>query len=131
MPLIASAAANDPLSSPKKIKPVDVASVPAQIADYVSGPYRLPSGRPLVALIHAGQLTVTGPDGALFHVAWFTGGGINVIDVWESPGQFDRFMETRLAPGIEQVGVAGQPNVTWNEAHAVFNPQALTAGAPA
>ena len=25
------------------------------------------------------------PDGAIFHVAYFDDGGINVIDVWESP----------------------------------------------
>ena len=71
------------------------------------------------------------PDGAIFHVAYFTNGGINVIDVWDSPQQFDRFFETRLGPGIQQVGIAGQPDIQWYEAHAVFNPQALAAGAPA
>ena len=71
------------------------------------------------------------PEGAIFHVAYFTDGGINVIDVWDSPQQFDHFMETRLGPAIAQVGVAGQPDVQWYPAHAVFNPQALAAGAPA
>ena len=71
------------------------------------------------------------PEGAIFHVAYFTDGGINVVDVWESPAQFDRFMEERLGPALHQVGVPGQPQITWFEAHAVFNPQAATAGAPA
>ena len=69
------------------------------------------------------------PEGAIFHVAWFDGGGINVIDVWESSEQFDRFMQDRLAPGIQQVGVEGQPDITWSDAHAVFNPAADRAAA--
>jgi len=40
----------------------------AQIADHVSDPYRLPSGKPLVAVTYAGPPTVTGPDGATFQV---------------------------------------------------------------
>jgi hypothetical protein len=71
------------------------------------------------------------PEGAIFHVAWFDGGGINVIDVWDSPEQFDRFMQDRLMPGVQQVGVQGQPDVTWSKAHAIFNPQAEKAGVAA
>jgi hypothetical protein len=40
----------------------------AQIGEYVSDPYLLPSGNPLVAVIYAGQPTVTGPDGSTFLV---------------------------------------------------------------
>ena len=71
------------------------------------------------------------PDGAYFHVAYFDDAGINVVDVWESPAHFDRFFQERLGPGVQQVGVQGQPDVTWHEAHAIYNPQALKAGAPA
>lgn len=71
------------------------------------------------------------PDGAYFHVAYFDDGGINVVDVWESPAHFDRFFSERLGPGVQQVGIAGQPDVTWHDAHAIYNPQALKAGAPA
>jgi hypothetical protein len=67
------------------------------------------------------------PDGAYFHVAYFDEGGINVVDVWESPGHFDRFMQERLGPGVQQVGIAGEPDVTWHEAHAVYNPEAAKA----
>jgi hypothetical protein len=62
------------------------------------------------------------PDGAHFHTAYFDGGGIKVVDVWDSPADFDRFFETRLMPGIQQVGIAGQPDVQWYDAHAVFIP---------
>lgn len=68
------------------------------------------------------------PDGAMFHVAYFTDGGINVIDVWESPAKFDVFMNERLGPGIQQVGVAGQPEISWFDAYAVYNPAAERAG---
>lgn len=71
------------------------------------------------------------PDGAIFHVAYFTDGGINVVDVWESPQQFDRFMEERLGRAIQEVGAQGEPQIQWFDAHAIFNPQALRQGAPA
>jgi hypothetical protein len=31
-------------------------------------------------------------------------------------------MQRRLMPGIEQIGVAGQPVLKWFDAHAFFNP---------
>ena len=62
------------------------------------------------------------PEGAHFHVAYFDDGGINVVDVWDAPADFDRFMQERLGPALQQVGVAGEPDVTWHEAHAVFIP---------
>ncbi len=69
------------------------------------------------------------PEGAVFHVAWFAGDGIRVMDVWDSQEQFERFLQDRLMPAIQQVGVEGQPDIAWFDAHAVYNPQALLAGA--
>jgi hypothetical protein len=40
----------------------------AQIGDHVGDQYRLPSGKPLVAVTYAGPPTVTGPDGSTFQV---------------------------------------------------------------
>jgi hypothetical protein len=40
----------------------------AQIGDHVGDQYRLPSGKPLVAVTYAGPPTVTGPDGSSFQV---------------------------------------------------------------
>jgi hypothetical protein len=62
------------------------------------------------------------PEGLIFHVAWFRDGGITVLDVWESSAQFDDFLATRLNPGIQQLGIEGQPEIKWIDAHAYFNP---------
>jgi hypothetical protein len=63
------------------------------------------------------------PSGAIHHVAWFTDGGANVIDLWESPEDFNMFVESRLMPGVKEAGVDGEPNVELHEAHAVFAPR--------
>ena len=62
------------------------------------------------------------PDGLLFHAAWFRDDGITVIDLWESQRQFDDYFQSRMAPGIEQVGIAGQPAMKWIDTHAHFIP---------
>jgi hypothetical protein len=61
------------------------------------------------------------PKGLIFHVAWFRDDGIVVMDVWESPAQFDDFMQSRLGPAIAQIGIEGQPEMKWIDAHAYFN----------
>jgi hypothetical protein len=66
------------------------------------------------------------PAGAIFHVAFFDEGGFKVVDVWESEEDFQTFAETRLMPGIEPLGIEGQPKVTFAPVQAIFNPQALT-----
>jgi hypothetical protein len=67
------------------------------------------------------------PDGAIFHVAFFDEGGFKVLDVWESRDKFQMFLEERLYPGIRQVGIEGEPKVTFAEAHRVFEPALTTA----
>lgn len=62
------------------------------------------------------------PAGAKFHVACFDDKGLRVTDVWESADDFNRFVEERLTPGVEQVGIQGQPEVEIVEAHAIFAP---------
>jgi hypothetical protein len=62
------------------------------------------------------------PDGAMFHVAWFEGDGLRVIDIWESEEAFQRFGEERLMPGVQEVGIQGQPETEFHEAHAIFAP---------
>ena len=62
------------------------------------------------------------PEGAIHHVAWFTDGGVNVIDIWETEDDFNRFVEDRLMPGVQQVGIEGQPDVEFHRAHAIFAP---------
>lgn len=62
------------------------------------------------------------PDGARFHVAWFDDDGLRVTDLWESPDKFQAFVEQRLRPGVEQVGIEGEPEVEMVEAQNVFAP---------
>jgi hypothetical protein len=62
------------------------------------------------------------PDGGKFHVAWFDNGLLNVIDLWESQEQFQQFASERLMPGVQKLGIEGEPNVEISEVHAVFAP---------
>jgi len=64
------------------------------------------------------------PRGAIFHVSFFDAGGLKVVDVWEREEDFNEFVETRLRPGVERIGIEGEPNVTIEPALAVFNPAA-------
>jgi hypothetical protein len=52
------------------------------------------------------QMGVEGnpPDGLIFHAAGPIDGGWGVIDFWESRDHFDRFLESRLGPAIQELG---------------------------
>jgi len=67
------------------------------------------------------------PDGGLFHVAAIDGDKLRVTDVWESPEKFQAFVDSRLMPAVQQMGVTSQPNISIYPAHNVFNPGALAA----
>ncbi|HEY8792678.1 MAG TPA: hypothetical protein VIL96_07340 [Gaiellaceae bacterium] len=43
------------------------------------------------------------PDGLVFHTGFVKGDHIQVVDGWESRGQFDAFRESRLMPAIMEV----------------------------
>jgi len=61
------------------------------------------------------------PDGAVFHVAWIADDGFHVLDVWESQGAFEAFVEQRLMPVVKgELGFPGEPQVTFNHAHRWF-----------
>jgi hypothetical protein len=66
------------------------------------------------------------PDGAVLHVAYFDSNGIRATDVWESD-DFNRFVESRLMPGVQQVGIQGQPDVEFYPVQNVFNARVPTA----
>jgi hypothetical protein len=67
------------------------------------------------------------PDGAVLHVAGFDGDDLRVTDVWESQEHFQRFVEARLMPGVQEIGIEGQPEVTFYPVTLVFNPGVPTA----
>jgi hypothetical protein len=59
------------------------------------------------------------PDGGVQHVAWFDDGGMNVVDVWESEEKFNAFIQSRVMPAVQELGIPGQPDVQIDQAHAV------------
>jgi hypothetical protein len=62
------------------------------------------------------------PVGANFHVASFDRGALRVTDMWDSAEDFQRFVEARLMPGVQQIGIAGEPDVTITEVHRTYTP---------
>jgi hypothetical protein len=62
------------------------------------------------------------PAGALFHVATFDAEGAHVLDLWDSPEQFQAFVDSRLMPGVMQIGITSQPTVRVLPVHALFTP---------
>jgi hypothetical protein len=67
------------------------------------------------------------PDGGMFHVAALDGDVLRVVDVWQSAEQFQAFVDSRLTPTVQQLGITTQPSVSVLPAHNVFNPTALAA----
>jgi hypothetical protein len=63
------------------------------------------------------------PDGAVLHVAGFDGDDLRVTDVWDSPEQFQRFVEERLMPVVQEIGIDGEPEVRFYPVQAIFNPR--------
>lgn len=67
------------------------------------------------------------PDGAILHVPCFTDGGLRVTDVWESGEQFQAFVEARLMPAVQEIGIEGEPRVDIRPLHGhVFAPRIET-----
>jgi hypothetical protein len=70
------------------------------------------------------------PAGAIFHVAAHDGEAMRVFDIWESPEQFNAFVESRLMPVlVGELGIQTQPEVTLCEVHRMFAPNGIEAGA--
>ncbi|CCK25128.1 hypothetical protein BN159_0749 [Streptomyces davaonensis JCM 4913] len=60
------------------------------------------------------------PDGLVLHASWFDG-GLHVLDVWESEGQFSTFIAERIAPVLKgELNVQSDPQVTMSPLHRHF-----------
>ena len=69
-------------------------------------------------------------DGGLFHVAGHDGEALRVFDLWDSPEQFQAFVEERLMPVVRgELGVETEPEVGVCEVHRMFAPRPIDAGA--
>ena len=62
------------------------------------------------------------PGGGMFHVAAITEEGLRVTDVWASAEAFQQFVETRLMPGVQQLGITSEPEVAVYPVHRLFTP---------
>jgi hypothetical protein len=62
------------------------------------------------------------PQGSKFHVSWMGNDGFHVLDLWESKELFEKFVNDRLMPGVQKIGIQGQPKVEFADAISVFAP---------
>jgi hypothetical protein len=62
------------------------------------------------------------PPGAKLHVSGFGDDGLHATDVWDSEQSFNTFMEQRLGPAIQEIGIQGQPDVKFFPLRGVFAP---------
>jgi hypothetical protein len=62
------------------------------------------------------------PPGAMFHVVAVTENAVRVTDVWESADASNAFVRDRLMPGVQKLGIPGEPQVEILPAHAIFAP---------
>ena len=68
------------------------------------------------------RFDVDAPAGGAFHVAAAGEDGLRRSDVWDSAEQFQAFVETRLMPGVAQVGIHTEPKVEILPVHYAFAP---------
>ena len=61
-------------------------------------------------------------EGGILHVTAHDGDGLRITDVWESPEAFQAFVNDRLMPGVQEVGLPGQPEVEVYPVHDLFAP---------
>jgi hypothetical protein len=62
------------------------------------------------------------PAGNTFHVAAMDGDTLRVVDVWQSPEQFEAFTQSRLMAAVQQAGITSQPNIKVLPAHNILTP---------
>ena len=62
------------------------------------------------------------PKGAKFHVSWMGDDGFHVLDLWESKEDLEKFTHARLMPGVQKIGIKGQPKVSFADPISIFAP---------
>jgi hypothetical protein len=61
------------------------------------------------------------PAGMIYHVASFDDDILRMTDVWDSEEQFVAFVQTRIIPGLQQLGIEGLPQSIVSQVHDVFD----------
>ncbi len=62
------------------------------------------------------------PEGGVLHAATFYSDGARIFDVWDSEEAFQNFVQERIMPGVQQVGLQAEPSVQTYPVHALFTP---------
>ena len=62
------------------------------------------------------------PDGLYFHAAAFTDKALLVTEIWESPDHVQPYIDGRLLPAVNAMGINSMPRVDLYEAQPVFMP---------
>ena len=68
------------------------------------------------------DLDANPPEGGMLHVSGFEAGSLRVLDVWESEQAWDRFLNERIMPAVQQAGIETQPQVRLYPVHNVYLP---------
>ena len=71
------------------------------------------------------------PPGAQVHLASFDQDGVlHCFDVWDSPEALQSFLENRIMPAVQAVGVTTEPDVHIDPCHELFIARAGTITIP-
>jgi hypothetical protein len=62
------------------------------------------------------------PQGAQLHVAGWAEDGLHILDIWDTPGDFQAFFEARVLPIVQAEGVTSQPDVKMFDLHGIYAP---------
>jgi len=62
------------------------------------------------------------PDGLQHQVAAFSDKALVITQVWKSPEHVMRFMEDRLLPAVEAMGIRSMPRVDQYPVHSILAP---------
>jgi hypothetical protein len=66
----------------------------------------------------------TRPEGGIYlHLTTPTDFGFRIVEIWDEKEGFDRFLEQRLAPATEAVGMERETTITVTPLHNFFAPR--------
>ena len=65
------------------------------------------------------------PVGGIAHLVWADADGLHGTDAWESEEAFATFGQERMGPAMAKLGITTEMQVTFQQAHEVYVPQAV------
>ena len=70
----------------------------------------------------ASNFDTDSPKGAIFHTAAFDKSGAHIVDLWETAEDFNSFIENKIMPEVNKLGIKEQPQVEIFTIHKTFVP---------